>query len=131
MATQQTAATVTHWLGRLVALALLGFFLMFLFGESEGTLNLAGQPLRVQLLFLGWAVLFLGYAVGWFAPIIGGAMVVAALAGMNVAEWSANGRLLGPWFQLWAVPGVLYLVAGWLKRQSARKLNLAAIGSAA
>ncbi|HEX6962300.1 MAG TPA: hypothetical protein VF175_10565 [Lacipirellula sp.] len=131
MATQQTAATVTHWLGRLAALALVGFFLMFLFGESEGTLNLANQPPRVQLIFLGWAALFLGYAVGWLAPIIGGAMVVAALAGMNVAEWSASGRFLGPWFLLWAVPGVLYMAAGWLKRGPARKLNRPAASGAA
>jgi hypothetical protein len=113
------SAIIVHWLGRLAALALTGLFLMFLFGESEGTINLGHQPLDVQLIFLGWAGVFLGYAVGWFAPIIGGAMVLAALVGMNAAEWNSNGRLLGPWFFLWSAPGVLYLIAGWLKQRPA------------
>lgn len=105
-------ANVVHWLSRIAAVALAGLFLLFLFGESEGTINLAKQPRGVQLIFLGWAFIFLGYGVGWFRPIIGGAVVLAALIGMNIA----NGALLGSWFFLWAAPGVLYLIAGWLKR---------------
>lgn len=89
---------------------------MFLFGESEGAIDLANQPLQVQLIFLGWACIFLGYAAGWIWPIVGGAVVLAALVGMNIA----SGRLLGAWFFLWAVPGVLYLIAGWLKQQRNR-----------
>lgn len=109
------AAAIVHWVGRIAALALTGLFLMFLFGESEGTIDLAHQPLGVQLIFLGWAFIFLGYAVGWLRPVAGGVMVLAALAGMNIA----TGRLLGPWFYLWAVPGVLYLIAGRLKHRPA------------
>jgi hypothetical protein len=114
---KSTPTNIVHWLGRIAAVALTGLFLMFLFGESEGTINLASQPQRVQLIFLGWAFIFLGYAVGWFFPLIGSAVVLLALAGMNAAEWSANGTLLGPWFFLWGVPGVLYFIAGWLKRR--------------
>ena len=109
-------ASIVHWIGRIAAVALVGFFLMFLFGESEGTIDLANQPRGVQLMFLGWAFIFIGYAIGWFLPISGGAVVIAALAGMNAVQWSSGG-LLGPWFYLWAVPGVLYLIAGWLKRR--------------
>jgi hypothetical protein len=116
-------STIVHWLGRISAVALTGLFLLFLFGESEGTIDLANQPLGVQLIFLGWACIFLGYAVGWFRPIAGGAVVLAALAGMNAAEWSANGTLLGPWFFLWAAPGILYLVAGWLKHRPVHSLR--------
>jgi hypothetical protein len=113
-------AIVVHWLGRLAALALAGLFLLFLFGESEGTIHLASQPLGVQLIFLGWAGIFLGYAVGWFRPLVGGVVVFAALAGMNAAQWSSNGTLLGPWFYLWAAPGALYLVAGCLQPRPTR-----------
>jgi hypothetical protein len=102
---------VVHWTGRVAAVALAGFFLMFLFGESEGTIDLPNQPRTVQLIFLGWAGIFFGYAVGWIYPVIGGAVVLSSLAGMNVA----NGRLLGPWFFLWGLPGLLYLFAGWLR----------------
>jgi hypothetical protein len=109
-------AIIVHWIGRSAAVALTGLFLLFLFGESEGTINLAHQPRGVQLIFLGWAFIFLGYIVGWFRPIIGGVVVLAALAGMNIS----NGALLGPWFFLWAVPGVIYLIAGWLKRLATR-----------
>jgi hypothetical protein len=114
------SALYVHWLGRIAALALAGLFLMFLFGESEGTINLANQPPRVQLIFLGWAFIFLGYVVGWFRPIVGGAMVLAALAGMNVVQWSESGTWLGPWFFLWGVPGVLFLIAGWLGTRPTR-----------
>jgi hypothetical protein len=110
------SAIVVHWLGRFAAIALAVLFLMFLFGESEGKIDLANQPPGVRLIFLGWAFIFLGYVLGWFRPVIGGTVVLAALAGMNVA----NGAVLGPWFFLWAIPGVLYLIAGWLKRSATR-----------
>lgn len=115
--TSCTAGIVTHWIARSAALALIGFFLLFLFGESEGTIDLANQPRGVQLMFLGWAVIFLGYAVGWLLPIAGGVLVLAALVGMNAVQWIGHGGVLGPWFYLWGVPGVLYLVAGALKRR--------------
>jgi hypothetical protein len=114
-------AIIVHWFGRVAALALTGLFLMFLFGESEGSIDLANQPLGVQLIFLGWAFIFAGYAAGWLWPILGGTVVLAALAGMNAVEWSVNGGLLGPWFFLWGVPGVLYLIAGWLKHRPKRE----------
>jgi hypothetical protein len=106
-------AVIVHWLGRVAAIALVGLFLLFLFGESEGTIDLANQPRGVQLIFVGWAFIFLGYAVGWLRPVVGGVIILAALAGMNLA----NGRLLGPWFFLWGVPGMLYLIVGVLRTQ--------------
>jgi hypothetical protein len=71
------------------------------------------QPLAVQLTFVGWVLIFLGYVIGWRRPAVGGAIVVLALIAMNLVELAAQGNLLGPWFLLWLVPGALYLIAAW------------------
>ncbi len=102
---------IAHWLARISAIAVFGFFMMFAIGE--GIPPLAEQPLRVQLFFALWAAIFAGYAVGWRWPLWGGVIALAGYAMLNVVEFSTNHRLLGGAFLLFAVPGVLYLIAAW------------------
>ena len=102
--------SLTNWTARISAIALTGLFATFLLG-GEDPPRLLHEPLRVQLIFAGWAVVFAGYMVGWKKPGIGGLLVFAAIGLMNLVEYTAQGRLLGPAFLLWLFPGILYLVA--------------------
>lgn len=110
----RSAGEILHWFGRVTAIALFAIWMMFAVGE--GFPPLWRQPLLVQLMFAGWGLIFLGYLVGWWRPAIGGSIVVAGLIGQILVEWSKRGDLLGPWFFLFAAPGVIYLVAAWIKR---------------
>ena len=107
---------IAHWLARISAIGVFGFFMMFAIGE--GIPPLAEQPLRVQLFFALWAAIFAGYAVGWRWPLLGGVIALAGYGMLNAVEFSANHRLLGGAFLLFAIPGVLYLIAAW---RSSRK----------
>jgi drug/metabolite transporter superfamily protein YnfA len=87
-----------------------GLFLSFLM-SGEPRPDLLQEPLSVQLIFMGWAIIFLGYLLGWRYPAMGGALVMLALAFMNLVEYLHNDRLLGLAFLLWAVPGILFLLS--------------------
>ncbi len=101
---------LAKWGARISAIALTGLFAMFLFGD-EAPPRLLHEPLRVQLIFACWAMIFSGYMVGWIKPGIGGLLVFVAIGLMNLVAYTASGRLLGPAFLLWLIPGILYLVA--------------------
>jgi hypothetical protein len=102
---------IAHWLARISAIGVFGFFMVFAIGE--GLPPLAEQPLRVQLFFALWATIFTGYAVGWRLPMPGGLIALLAYGMLNAVEFSTNHRLLGGAFLLFAIPGVLYLIAAW------------------
>jgi len=65
MAGTQTAShsnslyNILIWLARISSLAMTGLFLSFLMGEEPRPV-LSEEPLSVQLIFVGWAVVFLG-----------------------------------------------------------------------
>lgn len=102
---------IAHWLARVSAIGVFGFFMLF--AISEGIPPLAEQPLRVQLFFALWAAIFIGYAVGWRWPLLGGLIALLGYGMLNAVEFSTNHRLLGGAFLLFAIPGVLYLIAAW------------------
>jgi len=102
---------IAHWLARVSAIGAFGFFLLFAIGE--GIPPLAQQPLRVQLFFALWAGIFIGYAIGWRRPLLGGLTTLAGYGLLNVVEYATNHRFLGGAFWLFAIPGVLYLIAAW------------------
>ena len=102
---------IPHWIARIAALGMVGFFALFAVGE--GVPPLADQPPRVQLYFAGLAIIFIGYAVGWRRPLAGGLIALAGYGLLNAVELATNHRLAGGAFWLFAIPGVLYLIAAW------------------
>ncbi len=106
-------ATVVGWTARLGTIALFVLFTAFLFGQEPAP-KLLQEPLRVQLIFACWAIVFGGYLVGWKSPSIGGLLVLAAIGMMYLVEYLSSGRWLGPAFLLWLAPGILYLASAWM-----------------
>jgi hypothetical protein len=104
-------AFILRWIARVAAVAMFGLFVGS--AIAEGFPPLWKQPLSVQLIFAGWALIFIGYVIGWRRQALGGALVLAALVAMSLVELAVNGNLLGPAFLMWLVPGALYFVAVW------------------
>jgi hypothetical protein len=67
----------------------------------------------VQLYFAALAILFVGYAAGWRRPLLGGVTALFGYGMLNAIELATNHRLAGGAFWLFAIPGVLYLIAAW------------------
>jgi hypothetical protein len=102
---------IPHWIARIAAVGMFGFFALF--AVAQGIPPLADQPPRVQLFFAGLAIIFIGYAAGWRRPLAGGLIALSGYGLLNVVELATNHRLAGGAFWLFAIPGVLYLIAAW------------------
>jgi hypothetical protein len=103
---------ILRWIARLAAIGVFGFFMLF--ALAEGIPPLAQQPPRVQLEFASLAIIFVGYAIGWRRPLVGGVTALLGYGLLNAVELATNHRLAGGAFWLFAIPGALYLFAGWI-----------------
>ncbi len=103
---------LTHWIARIAAISMFGFFMLF--ALADGIPPLAQQPQRVQLEFASLAIIFVGYAIGWRRPLTGGVTALLGYGLLNAVELATNHRLAGGAFWLFAIPGALYLLAGWI-----------------
>jgi hypothetical protein len=104
-------AAILHWVARLAAIGVFGFFMLF--ALADGIPPLGQQPPRVQLEFASLAIIFVGYAIGWRRPLLGGVTALLGYGLLNAVELATNHRLAGGAFWLFAIPGVLYLLAAW------------------
>jgi hypothetical protein len=109
------------WIARVSALLMVGFFGLIAVGE--GLPPLLRLPLPVRLEFAALVLVFIGYALGWRHPAAGGTLALLGVAGFNAVELSVNGKLAGGYFPLFAVPGLLYLNAGYWARSGKAALS--------
>ncbi len=100
-----------RWTARILSLASLGLILMFAFGGEEAggmpTLREWGAltffPIGVQV----------GMLLAWKKEIAGGLIALAALGGFYAYYMFMAGSLPGgPYFALFSLPAVLFLVSG-------------------
>ena len=99
---------LVRWSGRITALILGAFLMLFIVGE--GFIGGHGPPpLHVLAPFL---VVLAGLGLGWRYEALGGLLLLVAFGYFNLMEWRANGRFLrlGA-FHLMLAPAVLYLTA--------------------
>lgn len=106
---------------RTASLGTLAIVLAFLFGEGRGWLRLT-RPEAMLFAFFPVGVL-LGLALAWRREILGGGLALASLAGFYVSHRLQSSRFpAGFTFLLLASPGLLFLLAGWLRfRTSGRR----------
>ncbi|MBN1851948.1 MAG: hypothetical protein JW829_04460 [Pirellulales bacterium] len=102
---------VVRWAARISALLLIGFVAMFVIGE--GPPNPFNQPVAVNLELAAMAGVLIGLAIGWWKDCLGAIMTFMGLIAFCAVELSTNGNPPGPSFALFAIPGILYLIASW------------------
>ncbi|MBX3359784.1 MAG: hypothetical protein KF745_15315 [Phycisphaeraceae bacterium] len=105
---------VLRWLARIGSLASIGMLAAFAFG--------GGEPGVPTLRELGMIALFpvgvsLGMILGWWRELWGGVLTVLSLAAFYALSFGLTGRPPGgPYFVIFALPGVLFLACGLLAR---------------
>src|SRR5208283_2338092 len=102
-----------RWTARVLSVLLIGLILAILLGEGFNPLNLKGiEPLQMFLFF----TTCIGMVVAWRWELLGGSISVAAMALFLAVEFGVTSRLPnGLTFYLMLVPGILFLLSGFLR----------------
>ena len=114
-----TPARVVLWIARLLATLWFVFIAAQVISEGGGFLPRGGREFIEWMFFpIGFTA---GYLLGWRWPLLGGCVSLTCLVLLPVLLWALHGRvvpnigLYAP-FAVLGVPGILYIIAGWLLR---------------
>ena len=103
-----------RWSARVAGLLLVALVVVFLVGE--GPPNPFRQPLPVQAEFLAMVLMLAGFLVGWRWEAAGGLTAIIGFALFAATEVIVNGKPPHGAIPLFAIPGLLYLLASGLRR---------------
>ncbi|HVZ93413.1 MAG TPA: hypothetical protein VG797_02780 [Phycisphaerales bacterium] len=101
--------------GSVISVGLLGGFVLTELGNPTPRewVGLALFPFGVML----------GMLLGWWRELLGGVVTVGSLALFYAWMIVGDGRVPpGPWFLVFAAPGVLFLVSGMVRRGHERRV---------
>ena len=106
-------SNVVRWTARIGSLASAALLMAFMFGGNEQPPDLSEAP---GLVFFPGGVL-LGMLVGWWKELIGGLVTAGSLAAFYVWHFMDGGSWpTGPYFLLFALPGLLFLASWFVDR---------------
>ena len=107
---------ILRWIARVGSLLCLGFLLLIFVGEGMDFSALTQTEWLMLLCFpVGVA---LGMLVGWWKELIGGGITAVSLLMFYLIDTIAsNGLPDGLWFIIFALPGLLFLLCGWMDRR--------------
>lgn len=110
---------VVRWLARIATLASLG--LLALFATSGGGWPSAFEGLLLAFFPVGVA---LGMVVGWWRETLGGVITLVSLVTFHALMFVRDGHIPAtPWFAVFALPGIVFLVLGLIDARSARQVT--------
>lgn len=106
----QRLALVLRWTARIWSVATIALVLAFIIGERG-----QGPGPRDLLFFLFFPIgICAGMVVAWWKERLGGIITVGSLLVFYVLQYAIAGRLpRGPWFLVFAAPGLLFLLSSW------------------
>jgi hypothetical protein len=117
MFSEKRRASVPSWIARILSLIVIGFLLLFLFGEGLPSIS-------VLHIFFPFSVM-LGLILAWFYEGIGATVTIVSIAAFYSIHYLQEGNLpSGPFFLISCVPSVLFLVS-MLLRKGMTKGNVA------
>jgi len=104
-----------RWIARIWSVVSLGLLLLFFIGEGFEAVQITLQE-WVLLLFFPLGIV-LGMAIAWRWEGLGGGITLGSLFAFYIASYLLSGRLPGgPYFALFAAPGLLFLIC-WLRER--------------
>jgi hypothetical protein len=109
--------SVLRWIARIGSVVCIGFLLLIFIGEGFDPATITNIEWLMLLCFPVGVVL--GMIVGWWQEMTGGVITAVSLILFYLIDTIAsNGPPDGWWFFLFALPGLLFLLCGWLDRKS-------------
>lgn len=114
--TDPWAIVALRWTARILSVASIGLLGAFVFGPRERAMPTPNEWL--VLAFFPFGVV-LGMVVGWWRELLGGIITLVGLVGLYAWMIARDGRPpSGPYFVLFALPGLLFLACGLLTRRA-------------
>lgn len=111
-----------RWIARIGSLVSAAILMAFIFGGNERLPNLQEW---MGLIFFPGGVL-LGMALGWKNELIGGVVTVLSLLAFYATQMLHAGNLpSGPWFLIFASPGILFLIAWFADKYTSNSSSVA------
>ena len=109
MSTSKTL-TFLRWSARLGSIASIGLLSLFLFGGQEDLPGAMSTREVIGFAFFPVGIV-LGMMLGWWREGWGGVIATVSLIGFYVWHvWSAGRIPAGPYFLIFALPGILFLM---------------------
>ena len=102
-------ASIPRWIARILSLIVIGFLLLFLFGE--------GLPSITFLhIFFPFGVM-LGLILAWFFEGFGATITIVSIAAFYSIHYFHDGKVpSGPFFLISGVPSVFFLVSMFIRK---------------
>lgn len=115
-------AFILRWTARVWGIASALLLMAFAFGGREHLRFTAGEVVAFLLFPVGVVA---GFAIAWWRELAGGLVTVGSLALFHLYEFAGSGRWwLGPYFFLFAAPGVLHVAGALIARRAGRGRGL-------
>ena len=110
-----------RWIARIGTAIAVGLILLIFIGEGfcDGFGPLLNLTLRESLMMVAFFAVWLGLLLGWKWELLGGSLTVIGLIAFYLLDFLFSGTFpRGPYFLLFASPGILFLYAGWREKRN-------------
>jgi hypothetical protein len=105
----KSRASNSRWIARIGSLVVVGFLLLFMFGEGL-------PPITVLHLCFPLGVM-LGLIVAWFLEGIGATITIVSIAAFYLIHYRHSGTLpSGPFFLIAAAPSAFFLISKFMRQ---------------
>jgi len=115
--------TALRWIARITASLSAGLILLIFIGEgmNDGIEPLFHLTVREQLMFVAFATVWVGLILGWKSELWGGLLILGGTIAFYLFNFAFSGIFpRGPYFLIYASPGIIFLLYAWLVRKTER-----------
>jgi hypothetical protein len=110
-----------RWTARILAGLSAGLILTIFIGEGidDGIEPLFHLTVREKLMFVAFGTVWVGLILGWKSELWGGILILGGTIAFHLLDYAFSGNFpRGPFFLIFASPGVLFLLYAWLIRKA-------------
>jgi hypothetical protein len=110
-----------RWIARIIATLSAGLILVIFIGEGidDGIEPLFQLTVREQFMFVAFGTVWVGLILGLKSELWGGLLIIGGMIAFHLFDFAFSGNFpRGPFFLIFASPGVIFLLYAWLIRKT-------------
>jgi hypothetical protein len=118
---------VVRWIARLSSGVMAALILLIFVGEAlaDGFGPILHLTVREITMMIAFFAVWLGLLLGWKWDLFGGLLTICGVAAFYLLDYLFSGTLpRGPFFLIFASPGLLFVYYGWQKRKETQPESL-------